>query len=197
MGELPNFGQFPKSSIIDGNLSVKVTHYSAWDVAGFSKAHQSRCLRAWESFAASLQRHGTISYLVSWVAVASQIWILESTVQFSFTLVCIWRKPSWLLNSARQSTWVIGYVSWASRGWGSSSLSPDLCRIMPGHEYTKSNAAFAMGLEPFNAALQQRNQEVNDLRAKVHSGLANVKLILINWHSLASVMAQVEVCPKY
>ena len=39
---------------------------------------------------------------------------------------------------------------------------------MPGHEYTKSNAAFAMGLEPSNAALQQRHQEVNDLRAKVH-----------------------------
>ena len=38
---------------------------------------------------------------------------------------------------------------------------------MPGHEYTQSNAKFAMGLEPSNPALQQRNDEINALRSKV------------------------------
>lgn len=34
-----------------------------------------------------------------------------------------------------------------------------------GHEYTKSNAAFALTIEPGNAALQQRAREVEQLRA--------------------------------
>lgn len=38
---------------------------------------------------------------------------------------------------------------------------------MPGHEYTQSNAKFAMGLESSNPALQQRNQEINNLRSQV------------------------------
>jgi hydroxyacylglutathione hydrolase len=37
--------------------------------------------------------------------------------------------------------------------------------IYCGHEYTKSNAAFALTIEPGNAALQRRAREVEALRA--------------------------------
>lgn len=39
-------------------------------------------------------------------------------------------------------------------------------RIMPGHEYTQSNAKFAMGLEPSNTALQERSREIDKLRSE-------------------------------
>lgn len=43
-------------------------------------------------------------------------------------------------------------------------LPPDT-RLFCGHEYTQSNARFALAVEPGNAALQQRAVEVNRLRA--------------------------------
>jgi hydroxyacylglutathione hydrolase len=42
---------------------------------------------------------------------------------------------------------------------------PPATRIYCGHEYTKSNAAFAVTVEPGNAALQKRAKEVEALRA--------------------------------
>jgi hydroxyacylglutathione hydrolase len=42
---------------------------------------------------------------------------------------------------------------------------PPETRIYCGHEYTQSNAAFALSLEPGNAALRQRAAEVDRLRA--------------------------------
>lgn len=49
----------------------------------------------------------------------------------------------------------------------------DLLSILPGdtpvccgHEYTQSNAAFALAVEPNNAALQQRAAQVRELRAQ-------------------------------
>ena len=38
--------------------------------------------------------------------------------------------------------------------------------IYSGHEYTQANADFALTIEPGNAALQARAQEVRELRAK-------------------------------
>ena len=43
---------------------------------------------------------------------------------------------------------------------------PRHTRIYCGHEYTNSNAAFALTIEPGNAALKRRAKEVEDLRAK-------------------------------
>jgi len=43
------------------------------------------------------------------------------------------------------------------------------CRIMPGHEYTQSNARFAIGLEPSNVVLQRRCREVDHLRSQASS----------------------------
>ncbi|MDE3115219.1 MAG: hydroxyacylglutathione hydrolase [Pseudomonadota bacterium] len=43
---------------------------------------------------------------------------------------------------------------------------PDDMRVYCGHEYTLSNARFALTLEPDNAALQARMREVTELRAK-------------------------------
>jgi len=52
-----------------------------------------------------------------------------------------------------------------------SSLSklmrlPDATRIYCGHEYTQNNGRFALTLEPGNAALQARMEEVRAVRAK-------------------------------
>ncbi len=38
--------------------------------------------------------------------------------------------------------------------------------VYSGHEYTQSNAAFALTVEPGNAALQARAQEISEMRAK-------------------------------
>jgi hydroxyacylglutathione hydrolase len=43
---------------------------------------------------------------------------------------------------------------------------PPATRIYCGHEYTKSNAAFALTVEPGNAALQKRAKEVEALRSR-------------------------------
>jgi hydroxyacylglutathione hydrolase len=43
---------------------------------------------------------------------------------------------------------------------------PDATRVYCGHEYTQSNARFALTLEPGNAALVARAKEIDDLRAK-------------------------------
>jgi hydroxyacylglutathione hydrolase len=43
---------------------------------------------------------------------------------------------------------------------------PPQTSIYCGHEYTKSNAAFALMIEPGNSALQNRAKEVNQLRAQ-------------------------------
>ena len=42
---------------------------------------------------------------------------------------------------------------------------PPETRLFCGHEYTQSNARFALSVEPGNAALQQRAAEVDHLRA--------------------------------
>jgi hydroxyacylglutathione hydrolase len=42
---------------------------------------------------------------------------------------------------------------------------PDDMRIYCGHEYTASNVKFALGIEPNNAALKKRADEVTKLRA--------------------------------
>jgi hydroxyacylglutathione hydrolase len=43
---------------------------------------------------------------------------------------------------------------------------PDDTQVYCGHEYTQSNAKFALTIEPGNEALQQRAQEIDCLRAK-------------------------------
>ncbi len=43
---------------------------------------------------------------------------------------------------------------------------PDATLIYPGHEYTASNARFALSVDPENQALKTRAAEVADLRAK-------------------------------
>jgi hydroxyacylglutathione hydrolase len=43
---------------------------------------------------------------------------------------------------------------------------PENTQIYCGHEYTEANAAFALGVEPGNAALQQRAVQAKDLRAR-------------------------------
>ena len=42
---------------------------------------------------------------------------------------------------------------------------PDDTKVYCGHEYTQSNVKFALGIEPDNAALKARAEEVNALRA--------------------------------
>jgi hydroxyacylglutathione hydrolase len=44
-------------------------------------------------------------------------------------------------------------------------LLPPTTRLYCGHEYTQSNARFALSVEPGNPALQQRAAEVDRLRA--------------------------------
>jgi len=46
-----------------------------------------------------------------------------------------------------------------------SSLPPET-RVYCGHEYTQSNAKFAVAMDPSNVALIQRNEEINHLREK-------------------------------
>ena len=43
---------------------------------------------------------------------------------------------------------------------------PDTMRVYCGHEYTASNVKFALGIEPDNAALKARAEEVTKLRAE-------------------------------
>jgi hydroxyacylglutathione hydrolase len=43
---------------------------------------------------------------------------------------------------------------------------PPSTRLYCGHEYTQSNARFALSVEPGNTALQQRAAEVDRLRAQ-------------------------------
>jgi hydroxyacylglutathione hydrolase len=43
---------------------------------------------------------------------------------------------------------------------------PDTTRVYCAHEYTQSNARFALSVEPGNARLQKRAAEVDRLRAK-------------------------------
>ncbi len=43
---------------------------------------------------------------------------------------------------------------------------PDETKVYFGHEYTLSNARFALTVDPDNAALQQRAREVEDLRSR-------------------------------
>ena len=52
------------------------------------------------------------------------------------------------------------------RSLGKLMALPDATRVYCGHEYTLSNARFALGLEPDNAALRQRAEEVEAARAK-------------------------------
>lgn len=55
------------------------------------------------------------------------------------------------------------------------SALPDDTPVCCGHEYTQSNAAFALTVEPDNRALQQRAAQVRSLRA---DGLATVPVAL-------------------
>ncbi|KGF70672.1 hydroxyacylglutathione hydrolase [Hoeflea sp. BAL378] len=43
---------------------------------------------------------------------------------------------------------------------------PDQTRVYCGHEYTQSNARFAVSVDPDNHALAERMAEINDMRAK-------------------------------
>ncbi|MEM5492745.1 hydroxyacylglutathione hydrolase [Hoeflea sp. AS16] len=43
---------------------------------------------------------------------------------------------------------------------------PDETRVYCGHEYTQSNARFAVSVDPDNEALAKRMQDINDLRSK-------------------------------
>lgn len=43
---------------------------------------------------------------------------------------------------------------------------PPATRVCCGHEYTRSNAAFALAVEPDNRALRQRSEEVEHMRAR-------------------------------
>jgi hydroxyacylglutathione hydrolase len=55
-------------------------------------------------------------------------------------------------------------MMWASLG--RLRALPEETRIYCGHEYTESNARFALTLDPGNAALQARAAEVRELRAQ-------------------------------
>jgi hydroxyacylglutathione hydrolase len=55
-------------------------------------------------------------------------------------------------------------MMWASLG--RLRALPDETRVYCGHEYTESNAQFALTLDPDNAALQARAAEVRALRAR-------------------------------
>lgn len=52
------------------------------------------------------------------------------------------------------------------RSLGKLTALPDATRVYCGHEYTLSNAHFAVGLEPDNQALAQRAAEVEATRAR-------------------------------
>ena len=52
------------------------------------------------------------------------------------------------------------------RSLGKLMALPDATRVYCGHEYTLSNAHFAVGLEPDNQALAQRAAEVEATRAR-------------------------------
>lgn len=52
------------------------------------------------------------------------------------------------------------------RSLGKLMALPDATRVYCGHEYTLSNARFALGLEPDRAALRQRAAEIEATRAK-------------------------------
>lgn len=43
---------------------------------------------------------------------------------------------------------------------------PDDTLVYPGHEYTQSNAAFCLHVDPENEALQARSQEIDDIRSR-------------------------------
>jgi hydroxyacylglutathione hydrolase len=56
----------------------------------------------------------------------------------------------------------------AATMWNSLSklmTLPDSTQVYCGHEYTQGNGRFALTLEPDNAALQKRMEQVNALRA--------------------------------
>jgi hydroxyacylglutathione hydrolase len=52
------------------------------------------------------------------------------------------------------------------RSLGKLMALPDATRVYCGHEYTLSNARFALGLEPDNAVLRERAEAVEAARAK-------------------------------
>ena len=52
------------------------------------------------------------------------------------------------------------------RSLGKLMALPDATRVYCGHEYTLSNARFALGLEPDNPALRQRAAAIEATRAK-------------------------------
>jgi hydroxyacylglutathione hydrolase len=54
---------------------------------------------------------------------------------------------------------------------------PDATLVCCGHEYTKSNARFALSVDPDNAALQARDRQIDQLRAE---GQATVPSLLGN-----------------
>ena len=57
------------------------------------------------------------------------------------------------------------------RSLGKLRELPDATRVYCGHEYTQTNARFALTVEPENGALKARANEVDEMRAK---GLATV-----------------------
>ncbi len=57
------------------------------------------------------------------------------------------------------------------RSLGKFRELPDATRVYCGHEYTQTNARFALTVEPENGALKARANEVDEMRAK---GLATV-----------------------
>ncbi len=52
------------------------------------------------------------------------------------------------------------------RSLGKLAALPDATRVFCGHEYTLSNARFALTIDPDNRALQRRAQEIEATRAK-------------------------------
>ena len=52
------------------------------------------------------------------------------------------------------------------RSLGKLAALPDATRVFCGHEYTLSNARFALGIDPDNRALQRRAQEVEAARGR-------------------------------
>lgn len=44
---------------------------------------------------------------------------------------------------------------------------PSNTRVFCAHEYTQSNAKFALAANPGNAAVQQRKQQIDEMRAQV------------------------------
>lgn len=52
------------------------------------------------------------------------------------------------------------------RSLGRLSDLPDATRVYCGHEYTQSNARFAVAVDPDNATLAKRREDIDDLRSK-------------------------------